>query len=68
MEDKSINIPKLVNKSYEPKDVVAFVVDKMRQYNCRNGKEYEDKELALYIDILDELGEKLGSKKSKVIL
>ncbi len=68
MEDKSINIPKLINKSYEPKDVVAFVVDKMRQYNCRSGKEYEDKELALYIDILDELGNKLGSKKSKVIL
>ncbi len=68
MEDKSINIPKLINKSYEPKDVVAFVVDKMRQYNCRMGKEYADRELELYIDILDELGNKLGSKKSKVIL
>jgi len=68
MEKGAINIPQLVTKSHEPKDIVAFVATKLEQYNRRAGKEFEDKELALYIDILYATAEKLGSKKKQVIL
>lgn len=68
MEKDAINIPQLVVKSHEPKDVVAFVAIKLEQYNRRAGKDLEDRELALYIDILYAAAEKLGSKKKQVIL
>ena len=57
-----------VSEFVDEEDVVAFVAAKLEQYNRRAGKDYEDRELALYIDILYAAAEKLGSKKKQVIL
>lgn len=65
---KEISIPTLIVNNFETKDVVAFLATKFKQYNLRNGKEYEDPELAIYISILDALNKKLGGASGSIVL
>lgn len=65
---KEISIPTLIVNNFETKDVVAFLTTKFKQYNLRGGKELEDKELAIYISILEALNKKLGGASGSIVL
>lgn len=67
-EARQINIPQLIIERYEPKEIVAFLVPKMKAVNNRNGVEYADREMKLYIEILEALNKKMGGSSSATIL
>ena len=68
MASKDINLPELIAERYEPKDIVAFLLIKLKSYNNRDGAEYADRELAIYISILEALNKKLGGGNGPTIL
>jgi len=68
MASKEINIPELIVERYEVKDIVAFLLTKFKTYNNRDGVEYADRELSIYISILDALNKKLGGGNGPTIL
>lgn len=68
MASKEINIPELIAERYEVKDIVAFLLVKLKAYNNQNGAEYADRELNIYISILDALNKKLGGGNGPTIL
>lgn len=67
-EIRQINIADLVVERYDPEEVVAFLVSKLKSYNVRNGQEFADRELAGYIQILEALSRKMGGGSGAVIL
>lgn len=68
MASKEINIPELIVERYEVKDIVAFLLTKFKAYNNQDGVEYADRELNIYISILDALNKKLGGGNGPTIL
>lgn len=68
MATKEINLPELIAERYETKDIVAFLLTKLKNYNNRSGAEYADQELAIYISIMDALNKKLGGGNGPTIL
>lgn len=68
MATREVSIPTIIVENFDTKDVVAFLTDKFKQYNLRGGKEFEDRELAIYISILDALNKKLGGASGSIIL
>lgn len=67
-EIRQINIADLVVERYDPEEVVAFLTAKLKTYNNRNGAEFVDRELAMYVDILDALNRKMGGGQGAIIL
>lgn len=68
MATKDINLPELIAERYETKDIVAFLLTKLKNYNNRDGVEYADRELSIYISILEALNKKLGGGNGPTIL
>lgn len=68
MASKEINLPELIVERYEVKDIVAFLLSKLKTYNNRDGAEYADRELGIYISIMEALNKKLGGGNGPVIL
>lgn len=62
---KEVNIPELVIKNHDTKEVVAFVTARLKKYNSG---ESQSAELGMYIDILDALNKKLGGGSGRIAL
>lgn len=53
---KNIDIASTIVENYDTESIVVFLSQKLQRYNSGEGK---DEELAIYIDILRKLAEKL---------
>lgn len=67
-EIRPISIPDLIVERYNTEEVVAFLTTKLKNYNNRMGAEYADRELTIYLSILDALNKKLGGGAGPTIL
>ncbi len=67
-ENRPINLSEIIVERYEPKEIVAFLTTRLKEYNLRNGPEYVDRELSIYLQILDALNKKMGGGTGPVIL
>lgn len=67
-EVRQINLAEIIAERYEPKEIVAFLATKLKAYNMRNGAEYMDRELDIYLQILSALNKKMGGGTGPTIL